>query len=102
QRVAIARALVNDPFMILADEATGNLDTATSEEIMALLEQLNRRGKTIAMVTHEEDIARHARRIIRMRDGRIVSDDANRDRIAAGEPDRREIAAAPGPLLPGS
>jgi putative ABC transport system ATP-binding protein len=77
QRVAIARALVNDPAVILADEATGNLDTATSAEIMDLLAQLNGMGKTIIMVTHEEDIARNARRIIRMRDGQVIADEPN-------------------------
>ena len=77
QRVAIARSLVNDPYIILADEATGNLDTVTSQEIMQLLGQINEMGKTIIMVTHEEDIARHARRSIKMRDGKVYSDTAN-------------------------
>jgi putative ABC transport system ATP-binding protein len=74
QRVAIARALVNKPSIILADEPTGNLDSKTSEEIMALLEEIHQKGNTIIVVTHEEDIAAHAKRIIRMRDGMIESD----------------------------
>ena len=74
QRVAIARALVNKPSIILADEPTGNLDSKTSEEIMALLEEIHQNGNTIIVVTHEEDIAAHAKRIIRMRDGMIESD----------------------------
>ena len=74
QRVAIARSLINDPYIILADEATGNLDSKTSEEIMAMLGNLNDAGKTIIMVTHEQDIAEHAKRIIWMKDGNIISD----------------------------
>ena len=74
QRVAIARALVNRPRLLLADEPTGNLDSHTSEEIMALFEELNREGLTIVLVTHEADIARHAKRQVRFHDGRIVSD----------------------------
>lgn len=74
QRVAIARALVNKPSIILADEPTGNLDSKTSEEIMALMEEIHNNGNTIVLVTHEEDIAAHAKRIIRMRDGMIESD----------------------------
>lgn len=74
QRVAIARSLVNDPYFILADEPTGNLDSVTSDEILELLESLHRSGKTIIMVTHEPDVGRRARRIIRLSDGRIQSD----------------------------
>lgn len=75
QRVAIARALVNDPVIILADEATGNLDTRTSYEIMSLFQQLNSKGKTIAFVTHEPDIAMFSQRSIMLRDGRITRDE---------------------------
>lgn len=74
QRVAVARALVNHPSIILADEPTGNLDTKTGEEIMALFAELNKNGNTIILVTHEEDIAKHANRIIKIRDGMIESD----------------------------
>lgn len=74
QRVAVARALVNNPAIILADEPTGNLDTKTSIEIMALFDQIHARGNTVILVTHEEDIAEHAHRIIRLRDGVIESD----------------------------
>ncbi|RSK47684.1 ABC transporter ATP-binding protein [Hymenobacter rigui] len=79
QRVAIARALVNSPSIILADEPTGALDTRTSHEIMELFEALYVRGNTIIMVTHEEDIARHAHRIVRLRDGLVESDVVNHD-----------------------
>ncbi len=77
QRVAIARSLVNDPHIILADEPTGNLDSKTSDEIMMLLQELNRGGKTIIMVTHENDIAAWARRVVRMRDGQVETDERN-------------------------
>ena len=77
QRVAIARALVNNPSIILADEPTGNLDTKTSYEIMAIMEEISSKGNTVIIVTHEEDIAKHARRILRLRDGLIETDIAN-------------------------
>lgn len=77
QRVAVARALINNPSIILADEPTGNLDTKTSIEIMALLEEIHSKGNTIILVTHEEDIAQHAHRIVRMRDGLIEKDYLN-------------------------
>ena len=77
QRVAVARALVNDPSILLADEPTGNLDTKTSYEIMDLFDQLHKKGNTIVMVTHEDDIAQYAHRIIRLRDGVVESDIIN-------------------------
>lgn len=77
QRVAVARALINNPSIILADEPTGNLDTSTSIEIMKLFEDIYKKGNTVVLVTHEEDIALHARRIIRLRDGKIESDSIN-------------------------
>lgn len=87
QRVAIARSLVNDPYFILADEATGNLDSKTTAEILALFDQLNSEGRTIIMVTHEDDVAERAKRIIRLRDGLLQSDRIN-------SPESRQAAAA--------
>ena len=77
QRVAIARALINNPSILLADEPTGNLDSQTGAEIMALFDELNQRRNTIVLVTHEEDIAAHARRIVRLRDGKVTEDTIN-------------------------
>ncbi|MDQ8747766.1 ABC transporter ATP-binding protein [Elizabethkingia miricola] len=85
QRVAIARALVNEPVMILADEATGNLDTRTSYEIMALMQELNKNGKTIVFVTHEPDIASFSSRTITLRDGKVVKDTKNPEVRSAKE-----------------
>jgi len=85
QRVAIARALVNEPVMILADEATGNLDTRTSYEIMSLMQELNENGKTIVFVTHEPDIAGFSSRTVTLRDGRVQKDTMNVNRRSARE-----------------
>ena len=83
QRVAIARALINDPLLILADEPTGNLDTKSSEEILDIFHALHERGRTIVLVTHEPDIARHTERIIFMRDGKVETDEINRNPLSA-------------------
>jgi len=85
QRVAIARALVNDPAILLADEPTGNLDSRTSVEIMSLFQELNERGITILIVTHEPDVARYTKRIVQMRDGRVVGDIPVSERLNARE-----------------
>jgi putative ABC transport system ATP-binding protein len=84
QRVAIARALVNEPALLMADEPTGALDTKTGEEIMAVFQDLHREGKTLVVVTHEDDIARHCERIVRFKDGEIVSDEPVKNRVMAG------------------
>jgi putative ABC transport system ATP-binding protein len=91
QRVAIARALINDPAMLLADEPTGNLDTASSLEIMKLLIELNDAGRTVVIITHEEEIARFAKRVVRLRDGRIVSDRAQPTPVNGSSADSYEL-----------
>lgn len=91
QRVAIARALVNDPPIIFGDEPTGNLDSRTSEEIMQIFQKLNNEGKTVVVVTHEQDIAEHAKRIVRFKDGRLLSDEIVTNRKVAEE----ELAKMP-------
>ena len=94
QRVAIARSLVNDPYFILADEATGNLDSVTTEEILGLFERLNNEGRTIILVTHEDEVAAHAKRVIRLRDGLLQSDLINERRVLAHSKDHRVPVAS--------
>lgn len=93
QRVAIARSLVNDPYFILADEATGNLDSKTTAEILALFDELNNEGRTIIMVTHEDEVAERAKRVVKLRDGLLQSDEANTE-------ETRRAAAERAKLLP--
>jgi putative ABC transport system ATP-binding protein len=100
QRVAVARALVNRPSIILADEPTGNLDSRTGTEILALFDQLSRNGNTIIVVTHEEDVAQHARRILRIRDGLIAADEVNQLQHRAEAPPRLPPVLAPPPITP--
>ena len=99
QRVAIARALVNNPSILLADEPTGNLDSKTGLEIMALFERLHKAGNTIVLVTHEEDIAAHARRIVRLKDGKIWDDQTN-DRVQTASASAAGWATAAAEIVP--
>jgi putative ABC transport system ATP-binding protein len=84
QRVAIARAIVTNPILLLADEPTGALDSRSSEEVLVLFEQLSSAGRTLVVITHEHDVARHARRLVRMRDGRIVNDESQPQMLLSG------------------
>jgi putative ABC transport system ATP-binding protein len=102
QRVAIARALITDPAIVLADEPTGNLDSRTSDEVMAIFQALNDEGRTVILITHEPDIATYARRVVQMRDGGIITDEPIRDRRRAGGAARPPAAAAGSSGAPGS
>jgi putative ABC transport system ATP-binding protein len=93
QRVAVARALITEPAILLADEPTGNLDTRTSEEVMAVFQELNEQGKTILLITHELDVAVHAKRVVHMRDGKIVKDEPI-EQVKAQRADARARAGA--------
>ena len=99
QRVAIARALVNRPAILLADEPTGNLDSRTCEEILALFADLHRQGQTIIMVTHEADVARNAKRIVRMRDGKVLSDLRTEDDPVSAQPEALHAMAPVAPAV---
>ena len=92
--MTIARSLVNDPYFILADEATGNLDSATTQEILSLFDRLNNVGRMIIMVTHEDEVAAHAKRVIRLRDGLIQSDEQQTNRITY----QRSSSTTPAPV----
>jgi putative ABC transport system ATP-binding protein len=92
QRAAVARALVSDPALLLADEPTGNLDSASTAEVMGLFARLNAEGRTVVVITHEDEVASFARRIVRLRDGRIVSDERRRDGFGLSAPVLSEVA----------
>jgi putative ABC transport system ATP-binding protein len=101
QRVAIARALVTDPSILLADEPTGNLDSRTSEEIMGIFQELNDSGKTVVVITHEPDVARHSKRIVHVKDGRVVSDEGiDQVRVAGAPRGSRGELSSPPPQVP--
>jgi putative ABC transport system ATP-binding protein len=91
QRVAIARALVNRPSIVLADEPTGNLDSRSGVEVMAMLQELHSQGITVVLVTHDDEVARHAERVVKIRDGRIVSVEVVEERVFAADKVRRGL-----------